>query len=344
MYLTEGKAAGGGHRAGDGDALSHRISSAHTPLSSVRTRSCSGAPLPPHKSLRRKIAGPPMAFHPSANTRARPTAGTAPSPPRPPAAPHRGTRPRFFSFSLLNADELRQPQRPPAPPHGRPYPSRPPRADRSAPQPRRHPRPHRSLTAPDAAPGCSGTGEPPPAGAARGGPKRTPRSPRATPGWVPNAGSPPSMLEPLPRGGTARPPLSPARAAPSLCAPSASPSSFFFLQGKEAPPARLPPLTAFQFPGFPSSWRLQPSALSAPCSPGEEGGGELGAGFEGSHRLLFLLSPSSLRMSCGCAAPQEDTKNSARRQNAEGCCSLVQSLTASQAGSRAPASITSQNH
>lgn len=68
MYLTEGEAAGGGHRAGDGDALSHRISSVHTPLSSVRTRSCSGAPLPPHKSLRRKIAGPPVAFHPSPPT------------------------------------------------------------------------------------------------------------------------------------------------------------------------------------------------------------------------------------------------------------------------------------
>lgn len=269
MYLTEGEAAGGGHRAGDGDALSHRISSVHTPLSSVRTRSCSGAPLPPHKSLRRKIAGPPVAFHPSANTRARPTAGTAPSPPRPPAAPHRGTRPRFFSFSLLNADELRQPQRPPAPPHGRPYPSRPPRADRSAPQPRRHPRPHRSLTAPDAAPGCSGTGEPPPAGAARGGPKRTPRSPRATPGWVPNAGSPPSMLEPLPRGGTARPPLSPARAAPSLCAPSASPSSFFFsFREKRHPRPACLPLPPFSSPAFLPRGGSSPR-LSQPRAPRE---------------------------------------------------------------------------
>lgn len=276
MYLTEGKAAGGGHRAGDGDALSHRISSVHTPLSSVRTRSCSGAPLPPHKSLRRKIAGPPVAFHPSANTRARPTAGTAPSPPRPPAAPHRGTRPRFFSFSLLNADELRQPQRPPAPPHGRPYPSRPPRADRSAPQPRRHPRPHRSLTAPDAAPGCSGTGEPPPAGAARGGPKRTPRSPRATPGWVPNAGSNSLHVRAASPGrdGAASPLPSPCRSL-ALC-PLRLSFFLFFPSGKRGTPG--PPASPYRLSVPRLSFLVEAPALGSlsPVLPGRGGRGRAG--------------------------------------------------------------------
>lgn len=128
------------------------------------------------------------------------------------------------------------------------------------------------------------------------------RGGRVVPSWDPvmtalkpnGSDSPPDRTHPpspraRPRGEAALPA---ARFAPSGCLPAprrgcAIPPASGRPPGGSGPAAGSPEGSRGSFPPSPSEW-LQPSVPSAPCPLPRAAAP--GAGFEGSHRLLFLLS------------------------------------------------------